>query len=401
MNRGLLLLLLSFFCLLSFQSRGQSNENQQIGLPGDNLNLYAVMKLFQESPTLEGFEKSLNNESLKINNLDLNGDDKIDYIIVDDNITGDVHNIILKVAVSKDEFQNVAVIAVQKDNGGNVNMQLVGDEDLYGKDYIIEPNYKEAAGDTPNPGYISNTVMAEHVPVTVIRTTPVQVAAWPVIRVIFVPGYTRWYSPWRWGYYPSYWRPWKPHYWHYYYGYHYHWDYYYFGHYRRWPTYRISGWRNIYYAAPFRYRSVIFQTRVNRGNYKQTYSKPQFAKKGAASFKKDFPKAPSVNAKLPSFDKGGKPVISRPVTKPVQPITRPITKPVQPITRPVQPVQPVQPITRPVQPVQPITRPVQPVIRPIIKPTRPVQPVTRPVINPTQPVIKPVTQPERKRDLLQ
>ena len=37
-------------------------DEDRLGLPGDNLNLYAVMKLFQESETLEGFERSLNDE---------------------------------------------------------------------------------------------------------------------------------------------------------------------------------------------------------------------------------------------------------------------------------------------------------------------------------------------------
>ncbi len=35
----------------------QTNQEEYLGLPGDNLNLYAVMKLFQESQTLESFEK--------------------------------------------------------------------------------------------------------------------------------------------------------------------------------------------------------------------------------------------------------------------------------------------------------------------------------------------------------
>jgi len=37
----------------------QSKEDK-LDLPGDNLNLYAVLKLFQESETLEGFERKLN-----------------------------------------------------------------------------------------------------------------------------------------------------------------------------------------------------------------------------------------------------------------------------------------------------------------------------------------------------
>ena len=36
----------------------QEYPEEYLGLPGDNFNLYAVMKLFQESETLEGFERS-------------------------------------------------------------------------------------------------------------------------------------------------------------------------------------------------------------------------------------------------------------------------------------------------------------------------------------------------------
>lgn len=365
--------LISFFCLLNFNSFGQSGDEQQLGLPGDNLNLYAVMKLFQESPTLEGFEKSLNDESLKINNLDLDGDNQVDYITVEDNIVEEVHNIVLKVAVGNNENQDVAVIAVQKEKDGTVNIQLVGDEDLYGTDYIVEPNYENGAGstsETPNPGYqtTANQVVIE-------KTTPVQVAAWPVIQFIFVPGYNRWYSPWHWGYYPGYWRPWKPFYWHYYYGFHYHWNYYYYGHYRRWNTYRIPGWRTTYYRpGSFRSRSVIVQTRVKQGHYKQTYSRPQLARDGAATFKKDFPKAPGANNKLPPFDKTGRPVIGRPIQ--TRPVTRPVTKPLQPVTRPV-----TKPIARPARPVtRPVTKPVnRPAIRPVTKPAIKSLPEKKPV----------------------
>ena len=59
-------------------------QDEYLGLPGDNLNLYAVMKLFQESETLEAFERDLNNEDSRINNLDLNGDNMVDYITVSD-----------------------------------------------------------------------------------------------------------------------------------------------------------------------------------------------------------------------------------------------------------------------------------------------------------------------------
>ena len=62
-----------------------SQENDtpdSLGLPGDNLNLYGVLDLFQKSETLEEFEKKLNSEDSKINNLDLNGNNKIGYCSV-------------------------------------------------------------------------------------------------------------------------------------------------------------------------------------------------------------------------------------------------------------------------------------------------------------------------------
>ena len=155
-----LLLFACCFFMLHFYAIAQSQDNTDgsLGLPGDNLNLYAVMKLFQESKTLELFEKNLNDENSQINNLDLNGDGKIDYISVIDNFDGKVHTIVLRDAISQTESQDVAVFYVGKDNNNRPQIQLIGDEALYGKDYIIEPNIggKANAGQTANPGYSGN-----------------------------------------------------------------------------------------------------------------------------------------------------------------------------------------------------------------------------------------------------
>jgi hypothetical protein len=59
------------------------NDTTSLGLPGDNLDLYAVLDLFQKSKTIEEFEKTLNTEKTGINNLDLNLDKKVDFIKVE------------------------------------------------------------------------------------------------------------------------------------------------------------------------------------------------------------------------------------------------------------------------------------------------------------------------------
>ena len=235
----------------------QSRTEEYLGLPGDNLNLYAVMNLFQESKTLEDFETTLNDENSKINNLDLNGDNLIDYIMVTDHVDGDVHNIVLQVAINQNERQDVAVFTVQRFRDGSVQIQLIGDEALYGRNYIIEPIYDDVSGDTPNPGYTERPVYSGNY--NIVRTTPLEIASWPLIRFIYFPGYISWHSSWYWGYYPSYWHPWRPFYWDYYYGYHYNWFPTYYSHYRHWQNYRYSRYNDFYYSGIRSYSPQVNQ----------------------------------------------------------------------------------------------------------------------------------------------
>lgn len=268
-----LVALLTAFTMVRAQGR-----QEYLGLPGDNLNLFAVMKLFQESETLEGFERSLNDQNNYINNLDLNGDGYVDYIRVIDNVERNVHFIVLQVAINPRETQDVAVFTVVKEPNGAVTMQLVGDEALYGRDYIIEPIYDE----TPNPGY---TGRVNNQRVKVVRTTTYEVAAWPVIRFIFMPTYVVWRSPWYWNYYPTYWRPWSPFYWHHYHGYHYNYYSWYYGHYRHWDHHRHNYWKDVYHVHHYHYSPSV-RSRINDGYYKKTYSKPESRNEGVALYQR-------------------------------------------------------------------------------------------------------------------
>jgi len=110
------------------------------------------LDLFQKSKTIEDFEKSLNEEKTGINNLDLDLDNKVDFIKVVTKQDGDDFTFILQVDVTEKEKQDVAVILVSKDKNGKVNMQIVGDKDLYGKDYIVEPKTTTTPAVTANPG---------------------------------------------------------------------------------------------------------------------------------------------------------------------------------------------------------------------------------------------------------
>jgi hypothetical protein len=185
--------------LLSLNTFSQTSDTGELGLPGDNLDLYAVLDLFQKSKTIEDFEKSLNDEKKKINNLDLNGDKKIDFIKVETKKDGDDFTFILRDPISKTETQDVAVIMVSKDKNKKVSLQIVGDKDLYGKDYIVEPSPKGSGGVTANPAYTGADPVTVNVPAS---TTTVIVEQAPIVQYVYSPAYVPYYPPYYYGYYP-------------------------------------------------------------------------------------------------------------------------------------------------------------------------------------------------------
>ena len=191
-----LIIAMSFSGLTAFS---QTSDTGELGLPGDNLDLYAVLDLFQKSKTIEDFEKSLNDEKKKINNLDLNDDKKIDFIKVETKKDGDDFTFILRDPISKTETQDVAVIMVSKDKNKKISLQIIGDKDLYGKDYIVEPAPKGSGGVTANPAYTGADPVTVNVPAS---TTTVVVEQAPIVQYVYSPAYVPYYPPYYYGYYP-------------------------------------------------------------------------------------------------------------------------------------------------------------------------------------------------------
>ena len=145
----------------------------------EGLDLQAVGELFKESEDLESFEKALNDPETGVNNLDLDENGEVDYIRVVEETADDVHVIVLQVPLGEDEFQDVATIEIEKAGDEEYDMQVRGNEDLYGADYYVAP-------------------------------TVVHVRTWPIIARIYRPAYRPYRSPYSWGVYPRWWRPYRP-----------------------------------------------------------------------------------------------------------------------------------------------------------------------------------------------
>lgn len=169
------------------------------GLPGDHFSLEGALALLKRAESPEAFEKLLNSEDTYVNNLDLNEDGDIDYIRVVDHGEEDAHVLVLQAIISKDESQDIAVIEIEKTGESEAILQIIGDEDLFGEEVIVEPFEEESAGKGgPYETWESVRLI-------------VNVWLWPSVRYIYRPGYEIWVSPWRWMHYPTWWRPWRVH----------------------------------------------------------------------------------------------------------------------------------------------------------------------------------------------
>ena len=122
--------------LLSQCSRKTEYVTTVVQSAADGLDLKAVTDLATKSNSAEAFEKSLNTPNNKINNLDLNEDDKVDYIKVTEIVEGDQRAFSLTTEVTKGEEQELCTIQFEKDpDGKSANVQTHGNSQIYGNNH--------------------------------------------------------------------------------------------------------------------------------------------------------------------------------------------------------------------------------------------------------------------------
>jgi hypothetical protein len=176
-------ILAALFCAVSLV--GSSVFSQDVTVAesssdaADGLDLQAVAELFKDAKDLEEFEKSLNDPEIGVNNLDLDDNGEVDFIRVMEEASDDARVIVLQVPLGENEFQDVATIEVEKSGEEDYNMQIRGNEVIYGADYYIAP-------------------------------VQVHVHTWPIIPWMFRPVYHPYRSAFYFGFYPNWWHPWRP-----------------------------------------------------------------------------------------------------------------------------------------------------------------------------------------------
>lgn len=176
-------ILAALFCAISMVSGPVFSQDVTVAESSsdaaDGLDLQAVAELFKEAKDLEEFEKSLNDPEVGINNLDLDDNGEVDFIRVMEEASDDARVIVLQVPLGENEFQDVATIEVEKNGEDDYNMQVRGNEIIYGPDYYIAP-------------------------------VEVHIHPWPIFGWMFRPVYHPFRSAFYFGFYPNWWHPWRP-----------------------------------------------------------------------------------------------------------------------------------------------------------------------------------------------
>ena len=263
--------ILSLLIVGLFSTSTFAQSPAEIQNTGDNFSLEGALALLKKATSIEDFETLLNTESNNVNNLDLNNDGQTDYVSVDDIQNDNSHILVLSTSLNDTEKQDIATIHIEKTGNKDATLQIVGDNDLYAENTVVEP-FETTETQTNQKGPNASEL--------IINQVFVNVWFWPSIQFMYAPSYVLWRSPYRWHNYPRWYRPWNP-----------------FGYsqfynrcaphrfyYRPAVSFRFGNSRNFY--APYRHRSVVYRNNfrvhntIYRGN--RNYNRNQNFNRGGA-----------------------------------------------------------------------------------------------------------------------
>ncbi len=165
----------------------QSAANTPDNIASNGLSLPALAELITKVRSGQELENKLNRKD-SINNLDLNNDQKVDYLFVRE--FGDTQNKLgfsIYAEPAKNEKQEIASVVIEK-NEDQAEIQVTGNQEIYGDNAVYNTTTKTTREVQENQE--ANTAQA---------------------NTVFYPSYFMmrplWYSPFYFGYYPPFYSP--------------------------------------------------------------------------------------------------------------------------------------------------------------------------------------------------
>lgn len=130
------------FCTQPQERNAYYDVNVQTLTPAsDGLDLKAVGELLKKAKNAQELEKLLNSPSQGVNNLDLDGDGKVDYISVTEYGNDRVKGFSLTTQPASGETQEIATIEVEKTSDSRADMDIKGNQEIYGQDHYYHSSF--------------------------------------------------------------------------------------------------------------------------------------------------------------------------------------------------------------------------------------------------------------------
>lgn len=131
-NKSLLIISILLLSITSYAQR--VNVYPKNSYVEENLDLNAVSRIYDETTDLVDFERRLNYPNGRISNLDLNNDNKVDYLRVSEKIENNIKIILIQSELSPNIYEDVATINIVM-KSTNTNYQT--DSGVRPKDVIV------------------------------------------------------------------------------------------------------------------------------------------------------------------------------------------------------------------------------------------------------------------------
>jgi hypothetical protein len=152
MNEGTLKIVcgvLGVFLLVSlwgsFSSPDQYDVNvTSVQIPAgasEGLDLRAVGELVKTAKDAEALERQINDSASGLNNLDLDSDGEVDYISVEEFGGGNSRGFMLVAKLNDGREQEVATIDIEKTTDSNVDLEIRGNERVYGANHYHHSSF--------------------------------------------------------------------------------------------------------------------------------------------------------------------------------------------------------------------------------------------------------------------
>lgn len=140
MKKNCIFIVLCIIGLCSVNSQHRIKPQSAVPV-AQNLDMKAVATALGLASSIDDFERKLNDPGLRLNNMDLDLDKKVDFLRVVEIRKDGLHQLIIESVSENKKNRDIATILIDKGHLHEIVIQIIGNPGIYGSNYITAPLY--------------------------------------------------------------------------------------------------------------------------------------------------------------------------------------------------------------------------------------------------------------------